>query len=612
MNECVPPVKGGDFKLESHRRDSAGAKVDLTTVVTDSETPGSRSRIDDDNKVDQKKINGYSNGESQKVNHDYTRSGSSLFKGNFSTKSESECDENGHDVVKDLVTFINIKSPIIKHLIAIIACTLVLLLMTFAYLRIAMHALCPYDERLKTYIIMEKVEQCPVPILDYDDSCPFWKKCPQLAPEDLVRYVPAPAGKRHEMVCREIYNVLHLGAAFLHPSISYKRTMPSVKVHSPCPTFPPSSKKKGNMFMRLFQNIITHKNEGQSTEVAVRSDDGGFDWTLFVSTPLSLDLSLEQMSIAKQVIEKVKSNLISKYPDEALQSNWFERKVERVPFGGKYNWWHPSKDKWGDDKEDSGLRLVASYLKIMNWPKNLSTNFPFSELCDNGCPADFAISNTLEFREQYQPWKITPSAMHENRKGWVYVRGYSPTRYHPDPSVMGSSVLWMRPGLHKIEDPESFSRAVIHAVETCITDSLIRSGGKVAKCNILLDCDDVGLSKIPPIGPTKRTLKILQDHYPDKLGTFAISNLSSAAQMFLKVLLPLLPEIVRQKIHIVPNDVEERSKMLKAVIHEDFIPSQYGGKDDYKFHAKEYYQNGRYKAEVMADEEGTRYYSTIP
>lgn len=163
-----------------------------------------------------------------------------------------------------------------------------------------------------------------------------------------------------------------------------------------------------------------------------------------------------------------------------------------------------------------------------------------------------------------------------------------------------------------MENAESFSRAVIHAVETCIADALIRSGGKLAKCNIVLDCDDVGLSKIPPIGPAKRTLKILQDHYPDKLGTFAITNLSSASQMFLKVLLPLLPDIVRQKIHIIPNDNEDRSKMLKALINEEFIPIQFGGVDEYQFHPKEYYMNGRYKAEMMTEEEGIRYYRTIP
>lgn len=233
-------------------------------------------------------------------------------------------------------------------------------------------------------------------------------------------------------------------------------------------------------------------------------------------------------------------------------------------------------------------------------------------MCSNGCPADFAISNTLEFREKYQPWKISPSVYHENRKGWVFVRGYSPTRYHPDPAVGGASVLWMRPGLHKMEAVEPFSRAIINALDACIASALTRSGGKMGKCNVVLDCEDVGLSKIPPTGPTKKILKKLQDNYPDKLGTFAITNLSGSAQLFLKVLLPLLPVVVRQKIHIIPNEEAERARMLKEIVHEDFIPVWLGGIDKYKFDAKEYYTDSEYKSEFMTDEESVEFYDTMP
>jgi hypothetical protein len=242
----------------------------------------------------------------------------------------------------------------------------------------------------------------------------------------------------------------------------------------------------------------------------------------------------------------------------------------------------------------------------------LITNFPGSGICAQGCPADFAISNTLEFREKYQPWKMTPSAMKENELGWTYVRGYSPTRYHEDPQVGGASILWLTPGLFKMQDSEAYGRALLHSLDNCVADALFRSGGKIGKCNVVLDCNDVGFSKIPPIGPTKTLLKKMQDNYPHKLGVFVIANVSGASQMFLKLLLPLLPEVVRQKIHILPNDDKERLLMLEELVHTEFIPVRLGGTDRYTFDAETYYKSSQYGAEFLSDEEGKKYHQTMP
>jgi hypothetical protein len=416
MNGCVPPLKECECELDCVCPDTnmenvddvvllakaAGGK-DSTCNIMDDEAR--KETTDDDSKNKNKKglspdsileksdvlksdhgpsneaknaIDNHDSNSSKIVamdqDKDYSRPDSPAIEVDVSTGSDSEYLENGHDEKTDYISKPK-KSPV-KHLIAIMGFSLVSLLMAFTYLRIAIHALCPYDENLKTYIVMEKVEQCPVPIdqEEYydDDSCPFWKTCPPpLAPEDYVRYVPAPAGKRHELLCRDTYNILHFGAMLLHPNvISYKRTMPIVQIHSPCPKFPlPLKKKRRSLWRRLLLSFRKkEKNQGTSTEEIPSSD--GFDWTLYVSSPLNLDLSSDQRALAKQVTLNLKSNLLSKYPDQApLHNSWFEQKVEQVPFGGKYSWWHPSKDKWGDDKEESGLRLVSAYLKIMNWPK---------------------------------------------------------------------------------------------------------------------------------------------------------------------------------------------------------------------------------------------------
>jgi hypothetical protein len=413
--------------------------------------------------------------------------------------------------------------------------------------------------------------------------------------------------------------------------VHYKTTVPTIHFESPCPVLETadslikSEKKNRNVFILLkngiiqfrkqILNLIQRKHKKHNVESQVNDSkepkSDAHDWTALVSAPLKLSLTAKQQLVVQKVITMLKDRLMKEDTNTGNTKNWFETRMKNVKYSSGALWWFPEQNSWGDDKEHHGTRLITSFLNIMKWPEDLITNYPYSGICSDGCPVDFAVYNSLRYREEYQPQKMTVSALKENRNGWVYVRGYSPSRYHQDASIGGSSVLWMTPGLHKMEDPEPYTRVLMNAIDRCIGDALIRSGGTNGKCNIVVDCADFGLSKIPPLVPTKRALKMLQDHNPDRLGVLVMLNASSAAQMFLKVLMPFLPDIVRQKIHLVPNDPKERLKMMKELVEEKFIPVRLGGTDNYKFHADHYYSS-EVKTEVLSDEEGVKYYETLP
>jgi hypothetical protein len=243
----------------------------------------------------------------------------------------------------------------------------------------------------------------------------------------------------------------------------------------------------------------------------------------------------------------------------------------------------------------------------------LVTQFP-GGVCTDGCPTDFALAHTLEFREKFKPWAMTPSAMDENKKGWFYVRGYSPTRYHASNEQGGSSVLWYRPEfqIKNSKTIEQQARVLVHGIDTCVGDALYRSNGKIGKCNIVLDANNFGLSNIPSMSATKKILTMLQDHFPDRLGVFVIANMAKPAQIFLKMVMPLVPVEVRRKIHVLPSDAEERANMLKSLVEERFIPTRLGGQDNYVFDANEYYKTGKYKSDFITNEEGIEYVKTMP
>ena len=208
---------------------------------------------------------------------------------------------------------------------------------------------------------------------------------------------------------------------------------------------------------------------------------------------------------------------------------------------------------------------------------------------------------------------MTTSAFNANKVGWIYVRGYSPSRY-TNSKEGGSAVLWYRPGLEKIPSDkyEEFTRILIQGVETCVADALNRSNGKVGRCNVVLDAKGFGLSMIPSMGATKKLLTMLKDHFPGRMGVFVIANIARPAQMMLNLVLPFLSVEVRQKIHLLPSNKDERSKLLNALVEEEFVPYWLGGKDRYVFNADEYYNSGKYKTEFISDEAGLEYMKTMP
>lgn len=370
-----------------------------------------------------------------------------------------------------------------------------------------------------------------------------------------------------------------------------------------------------------------HPNESSQPKIESTPKDKNhneFDWAADVSSPLGFTHTPSQKQIALTVsnlfqdrvlAQQLKNTDSSNITNSHDDKNSFSKRISKVSFGGKEEllssvWWEEGKIVNGRDT-NGGMRLLNCFLKIMKWPQDLKTNFPFN-YCSDGCTADFALAHTLEFREKFRPWLITPSVQKENSNGWMYIHGYSPTRYHEDAERGGYSIIWFRPGLHKIDNAEAFIRTIIHTIDKCLADVLSRTDSQVGKCNVVLDAQGFGPTYIPPIKATKKLLKMLQDHFPDTMGVLVLINMGRASQMFMSIVNPFLPDIVKRKIHIVPNDNDKRREMLSQLIDEKFIPTWLGGTDNYQFESTEYYQQGRYKSDFCTNEEGLDYIETMP
>ena len=252
----------------------------------------------------------------------------------------------------------------------------------------------------------------------------------------------------------------------------------------------------------------------------------------------------------------------------------------------------------------TGGRLYYSYLRIMKWPTDLKATFPF-KLCGKGCNSEEAVRHTLEFREKYKPWLITATVKKENSKGSIFVHGFS----HPNEEGEGAhSLVWVRPGQRTKVDDMANTRAYINTIEMAVTKSMKNSNGRIGKFNAIIDGSNFSWGLFPARHQLFAFVLMLQDHFPDRLGMLFLTNLGRIGELVVKLVLPLLSEEVRAKIHVLPHDPLKRRAALEAVMPAKYIPDWLGGSDSFVFDVNEYYKD----SVVITDEEAKKYVTTMP
>jgi CRAL/TRIO domain len=304
-------------------------------------------------------------------------------------------------------------------------------------------------------------------------------------------------------------------------------------------------------------------------------------------TPEVIQLSTLEVRLIKELGQDTRNAILD-----------LEERSKHVPWGGLRRncnqqhtcWWAPvlpfTKAMTSLEKLDGG-NLLYSYLRIMNWPDDLSvTHFPFKLCKKHACPAFFALNHTLTFREIYQPWLVTPSMETVNSKGLVYHQGFSPSL---DGEHAPHAIVWLQPALAVSVDEMYYARTVIRELERAIAKSMEESKGRVGKFNVVVSCWGVSLGIMPSLKGMTTFVTILQDHYVDRLGVVLLTNMGKICEILLKLVLPLLTEEVRNKIIVVPHNDIERQRIFDTILGGDNVPEWLGGSSTYMFNAHDYY-----------------------
>jgi hypothetical protein len=332
----------------------------------------------------------------------------------------------------------------------------------------------------------------------------------------------------------------------------------------------------------------------------------------------------ESLSIAreeKEMIQKLDQKCIEVIPDFQTRAS-----SEQIRWGGPTQFYKSTSTLWYAPalaattsatplEQLNGGILYNSYLRIMKWPSDLHAYFPF-KLCKKlGCDSTTAIQHTLQFREVYKPWMVTPKMKQVNSNGLIFQHGLSPG-YMEDglderkEQSAGHGIVWLRPAVRVHVDEVTFTRTIVRELERAVAVSMNNSNGRVGKFNAVVDGKDFSFGCMPSINGLKSFVTISQDHYVDRLGVVILTNLGRFSEVLLKLFLSLITEEVRNKIIILPHDEYERRGVLETVLGKENVPLWLGGENDYRFNVDEYYNS--HDTVVGTDEEAVEYLELMP
>jgi hypothetical protein len=124
----------------------------------------------------------------------------------------------------------------------------------------------------------------------------------------------------------------------------------------------------------------------------------------------------------------------------------------------------------------------------------------------------------------------------ENDTGKMYVRGYD---------ISGRAILYMRPVNENTNDEDNNMKHLVFQLEKAIACSF---QNKKAKICLIIDYEGFKLRHSPPMSTSRRTLNILQKHYPERLFRIYLCNPPFIFRSFWAVIKPFVDPVTKKKV----------------------------------------------------------------
>ncbi|BBN69278.1 Sec14p-like phosphatidylinositol transfer family protein [Prunus dulcis] len=209
---------------------------------------------------------------------------------------------------------------------------------------------------------------------------------------------------------------------------------------------------------------------------------------------------------------------------------------------------------------------IARYLRARNW---------------NTKKAGKMLKETIKWRMEYKPEKIRwENIAPEAETGKIYKANYV--------DKCGRTVLIMRPGF---QNTNAVNGQIMYLVY-CMENAMLNLNSDQEQMVWLIDFQRWSSSSIS-LKVTRETAKVLQNHYPERLGLGILYNPPKIFESFWTMVKPFLEPKTYKKMKFVYSDNPQSQKTMEDLFHMDKLESAFGGKNSCGFDYQAYAQRMR-------------------
>ncbi|XP_031374743.1 phosphatidylinositol transfer protein 3-like isoform X2 [Punica granatum] len=209
---------------------------------------------------------------------------------------------------------------------------------------------------------------------------------------------------------------------------------------------------------------------------------------------------------------------------------------------------------------------IARYLSARNWNVKKATKM---------------LKDTLKWRSDYKPEEIRwEDIAHEAETGKIYRSNYIDKH--------GRTVLIMRPSRQNSKSTRGQIRYLVY----CMENAILNLPPDQEQMVWLIDFEGFNMSHIS-VKVTRETARVLQDHYPERLGVAILYNPPKFFEPFFTVVKPFLEPKTYKKVKFVYSDDLNSRKIMEDLFDMDKLESVFGGNDTSGFEIGKYAERMR-------------------
>ncbi|KAI3894837.1 hypothetical protein MKX03_014943 [Papaver bracteatum] len=204
---------------------------------------------------------------------------------------------------------------------------------------------------------------------------------------------------------------------------------------------------------------------------------------------------------------------------------------------------------------------ILRYLRARKWNTKKACNM---------------LRETLKWRMEYKPERICwDDIAHEAETGKIYRSNY--------PDKYGRTILVMRPGFQNTYSTSGQIKFLVY----CIENAIINLPPGEEQMVWIIDFQGWNMSSTS-IKTTREAARILQDHYPERLGQAILYNPPKIFESFWMLVKPFFEAGTSSKIKFVYSNDPESQKVMGDLFDMEKLESAFGGQNPKGFDCKEY------------------------